>query len=41
MLLAKVWAFGYALVILGIILGGVAIARPSRRKPEKKEMPKI
>ena len=41
MLLAKTWAFGYALVILGVILGAVVLARPSRRKPEKKEIPDI
>lgn len=37
MLLAKLWAIGYALLILCIILGIAAVVRPSRRKPEKKE----
>ncbi|MDP6446836.1 MAG: hypothetical protein QGG36_02945 [Pirellulaceae bacterium] len=35
--LAKVWALGYALVFLGILLGLVPLAWPSRRKAEKKE----
>jgi len=34
-LLAKVWAVGYVLLVLGVILGVVVVARPSCRKPEK------
>jgi hypothetical protein len=34
-LLAKVWAIGYALLVLGVLLGVVVVARPSRRKTEK------
>jgi hypothetical protein len=31
-LLAKVWAIGYVLVILGVTLGLTVVARPSGRK---------
>ena len=34
-LLAKVWVIGYALLVLGILLGLAVVARPSRRKPDK------
>jgi hypothetical protein len=37
LLLAKIWAIGYSLLVLCIILGVAAIVRPSRRKPEKPE----
>jgi hypothetical protein len=34
-LLAKVWAIGYVLVVLGVALGLAVVARPSGRKPWK------
>ena len=34
-LLAKVWAIGYALLVFGVLLGLAVVVRPSRRKPEK------
>jgi hypothetical protein len=31
-LLAKIWAIGYAIVILSVIVGVAVVARPSGRK---------
>lgn len=36
MLLGKIWALGYALTILAVVLGIAAVGIPSRRKKEKR-----
>jgi hypothetical protein len=37
-LLGKAWAVGYVLVALGVLLGIAVVARPSRRKKDKRRI---